>query len=388
MAVAGDDLNAWFDRLPRLDLIVGARRVPAFRSLGIIGFHVAVLVAIMTSLRIAVPLATALGLSAIAGLSFFAWGLLRRAVTGRESLVLIEYVWVAYGAVALFAAASGLAVAPLFDVYSVSVAFFLAFGRAGCTVAGCCHGTPASIGLRYGIEHPVPGRLVGRRLFPVQPIEAGALLVIGLVGASLATLTAGTATVWFLASYAVVRFGCERLRGDRRPTLRGVSVPQLMAVVQLGGAIVLSEAWLVDGSPGRAAAAGVGALTVALLAGLVLVIVRGRNRLVTPSHLDEVWSFITSASPAAGAPVTATTTSAGARIATSAVVDGWHVSVSHPQHDPMSVGYALGSTPTRSNDVAHFIVHDMRGQRGDVPATGDGPIPEYFATPHRFPNTA
>jgi hypothetical protein len=375
-----------------LELIVGTRRVPAFRSLGIVGFHVAVLVAIATSLRIGVPLVAALGLSAAAGLSFFAWGVLRRAVTGRESLVLIEYVWVAYGAVALFAAASGLGVAPLFDVYSVSVAFFLAFGRAGCTVAGCCHGTPASVGLRYGAGHPVPDRLVGRRLFPVQPIEAAALVVIGLVGAALATVAAGAATVWFLASYAVVRFGCERLRGDRRPQLRGISLPQLMAVVQLGAAVTASEAWLVDGTPGRGTAVGVGMLAVALVAGSALLAVRGRNPLVAPHHLDEIWRFVASVPPDAIGPVTATTTSAGARVAASVHGDGWHVSVSHPRHDPVAVAYAFGCTPTSSNDVVHFLLRTVTDVDGDDDvnhtATGSGPLAEYFTAPRRVPNTA
>jgi hypothetical protein len=346
---------------------------------------VSLVVAVATSLRTGVPLVAALGLSAVAGLSFFAWGVLRRAVTGREALVLLEYVWVAYGAVALFAAVSGLGVAPLFDVYSVSIPFFLAFGRAGCTVAGCCHGMPSSIGLRYGAGSPVPNRLVGRRLFPIQPIEAGALVVIGLVGAALVTVAAGTATVWFLASYAVVRFGSERLRGDRRPTLLGISLPQAMAVVQLGGAIVASEAWLVEGSPDRATGVGVGVLLVAAFGGLVLLGVRGRQPLVTHDHLDEIWSFVRSVAADAGEPVRAMTTSAGARVAASARPDGWHVSVSHPQHDAMSVAYAFGSTPTWSNDLAHFVVHHVTGDGDRAAAAGHRP---YFDAPPRFSNTA
>lgn len=398
MSIAGDDLNAWFDRLPRMHLIVGAREVPAFRSLGIIGFHVSLVVAIATSLRTAVPLVAALGLSAVAGLSFFAWGLLRRAVTGREALILIEYVWVAYGAVAVFAVASGLGVAPLFDVYSVSVPFFLAFGRAGCTVAGCCHGMPAAVGLRYDATHPVPDRLVGRRLFPVQPIEAAALVAIGLVGAVLVTVAAGVATVWFLASYAVVRFGCERLRGDRRPTLLGVSLPQALSIVQLGGAVVASEAWLVDGPPDRATAVGVGMLVVALIAALVLLTVRGRHPLVAPEHLDEIWRFVRSVTPDAAEPVSATTTSAGARVAASARPGGWHVSVSHPRDDPMAVGHAFGSTPTWSNGVAHFVVDDPTAVRDAVAVSDAVAAPvtaatapgrtRYFDAPPHFSNTA
>lgn len=243
-------LNMWFDRIPHVWFDIGDRRVPAFRSLGILGFHVALLVAILASLRTGVALLTVLGMSAVAGLSFFGWGLLRRAVTGHESLVLLEYVWVAYGAVALFGWASGVALVGVFDVFSVAIAWFLAFGRFGCTTVGCCHGYPAPIGLRYDATHRLPDRLVGRRLFPVQPIEGISLVAIGLIGIFLVAGTPGRATVWFLASYSVVRFGCERLRGDHRPHLWRIPVAQLMCIVQAGAAVVASEAWLVDGPPG------------------------------------------------------------------------------------------------------------------------------------------
>jgi len=247
-------LNIWFDRIPHVWFDVCGRRVPAFRSLGVLGFHIALLVAILASLRTGLALVAALAMSAIAGLSFFGWGLLRRAVTGHESLVLLEHVWVAYGAVALFAWASGTALAGLFDVFSVAIAWFLAFGRFGCAAAGCCHGNPATIGLRYDATHRVPDRLVGRRLFPVQPIEGMSLVVIGVVGIFLVPGPPGRATVWFLASYAVARFGCERLRGDHRPHFWRMPVAQLMCIVQAGAAVVASEAWLVDGPPGRPAA--------------------------------------------------------------------------------------------------------------------------------------
>ncbi len=52
------DLNRVLEALPRLTVDVGHRRVPVFRSLGV-----------------------ALGVCAVAGASFFVWGLLRRAVT-------------------------------------------------------------------------------------------------------------------------------------------------------------------------------------------------------------------------------------------------------------------------------------------------------------------
>ena len=54
----------------------------------------------MAGLRAGVNPVAVLGLSAAAALSFFAWALLRLWLTGRETLVLLEHVWIATGAVA------------------------------------------------------------------------------------------------------------------------------------------------------------------------------------------------------------------------------------------------------------------------------------------------
>ena len=74
---------------------LGARRVPLFRSAGIAGYHVALLVALLAGFQAGVHPIAVLGLSGAAAVSFFLWAMLRRAVTGRESLVLLEHVWVA-----------------------------------------------------------------------------------------------------------------------------------------------------------------------------------------------------------------------------------------------------------------------------------------------------
>jgi Prolipoprotein diacylglyceryl transferase len=353
-------LNAWFDRIPRIWFDVGVRRVPAFRSIGIIGFHVALGVAIAASLWSGVPLASALGLSAVAALSFFGWGMLRRALTGRESLVLLEYVWAAYGAVAVFAWASSTAMSSTLDVFSVSVPWFLAFGRLGCTTVGCCHGSPATVGLRYGPAHPLPARLVGRRLFPVQLIEALALCVIGTVGMALITRTSGTATVWFLAMYSVIRFGCERLRGDRRPSVKGIPVAQTMCLAQLGASIAASEVWLVAGSPGRETVVALGVLGATVTAGGLLLVSRGRNPLVAQAHLDEVWEKIWTAPCASTSPPTTVATTAAMTMAVTRCRGGRHVSLSHPFHEVLGVALAMGGEgATSARGITHFILRDQ-----------------------------
>ena len=297
-------VNDWFDTLPRMWFDVGTRRVPAFRSLGIVGYHVAVVVLVLTALRTGLSLGLALVVAAIAGLSFFGWGLLRRAITKRETLVVMEHVWIAYGLIAVFAWAIGVPIAPVVDVFSVGVATFVAFGRFGCATVGCCHGYPSRFGIRYGPDHHLPARLTGARLFPVQLLEAGALLLISVIGFLCTAGPPGTATVWFLASYAVARYGLQRLRFDR-PTLAGrAQVARAMCVLQLGAAVVLD---LLSRTPATTALGVrvpegpvVAAVTAISVASAVVVLMHTRHDqsvLTHPDHLDEVWADLTAPVP-------------------------------------------------------------------------------------------
>lgn len=337
------DLNAWFDHVPRLTIDVGPRRLPVFRSLGIAGFHVALVVAVLVSLVNDVPLMTSLGLSAVAGLSFFMWALLRRAVTGRESLVLLEHAWVAFAAVAGFLWLSGGPIVAGLDVLAVALCWFLAFGRLGCTAVGCCHGVPSRVGIAYGPEHGLPPRLTGRRLLPVPLLEALGLVLIGMIGLALVGGTPGRATVWFLVAYASLRFGTEALRGGARPSLLGVSLPRAMCVLQAGAGVVAAEAWLVRGPPDDATVVGALALLVATGAGLGLVAARGRNPLVLPHHLDEVWELVTvlARSPSGPVPVVGHTAMHMTVAVSNDMEEGLHLSLSHPTHPTFAVAVAL-----------------------------------------------
>ena len=350
-------MNRLLDLLPRTTVHLGGREVPAFRSLGILGFHLAVLTALLAGVRAGVPALDVLALSAVAGASFFAWGLARRAVTGREALVLLEHVWVAMAAVAALRWASGVPVRPGLDVLAVALCPFLALGRVGCTVAGCCYGQPATVGVVYPASAGLPDRLAGVRLFPVGLVEATALLAIGVAGLALAGGPPGTATVWVLLAYATVRFGTEALRGDVRPRVAGLSVPRLMCAVQAAGALLLAE--LPGPVPARRAVVAGAVLAAVALAG-ALVARRRRDPLTAPEHLDELWRRI--ATLAAGAragdrsPATAAT-SAGVRIAASWAERGLHVSLSHPERPVTGPAAALGLTVlARTGLAVHALV--------------------------------
>jgi hypothetical protein len=381
-------LDRQLDRLPRAVFHLGAREVPAFRSLGVLGFHLGVLTALLTAARAGVPALDAASLSAVAGVSFFAWGLLRRAVTGRESLVLLEHVLVAFGAVALLRLTSGAPVLPGWDVLAVGLCPFLALGRIGCLTVGCCHGQPAAVGIVYP-RSAVPDRLAGVRLFPLPLVEAVALLAIGGAAFVLAGGQPGQATVWMLAAYATVRFGTEALRGDRRPTVAGVSVPRTMCVAVLAGALTLDELTGPQ-DDGRRLVVGAAVLGAVTVAGAVLAR-RRRDSLTAPDHLDETWDRIRSlarTAPTEGYPTVPVATSAGLRLTATWGEYGLHVSFSHPARPVQAVPLALGLTPlAQTGSATHVVVPagrlphrppktDPHGSGGGYHPDGDRRVPD------------
>ena len=242
-----DRLNAAFDVLPRVRFFRDTRPVPAFRALGVFGFYLAVMVTVGVGLAKELSPAVLAAMSVVCGASFYAWALLRRWLTGRENLVLLEHVWIALGASWGLLTVLDVAPWPFLDAAVCGLAFFLAMGRVGCLLVGCCHGLPSSVGVAYPETHVVDGfcaEWVGVRLFPVQLLEALGLVVIGVVCTVLALVgSPGTAFGAWLVLYAVMRFGLEAIRADVRPHLLGISQSRWMALAEV--ALVI---WMMDGA--------------------------------------------------------------------------------------------------------------------------------------------
>ena len=332
-------LNQLLDTLPRTRLGTHARQVPAFRTCGVTGFYVAVAVALAGGLLTGRSLPGVAVLCMVCGLSFFAYTYLRRAVTGAEQLVLLEHVWFAEACAATALWVMREPVGAYLDLIAPALAIFLAGGRTGCLLVGCCHGHPSSFGVVYGEAHVEDGfarELVGVRLFPVQALEAAGLVVIGLTGlAALPWAAPGRVFAWFLAAYAILRLGTEALRGDRRPHWLGMSVPRWMSLAELGLALWIGRA---GGLPERDLA-----ILAFLLLGLAAALAARRSfdprpRVLSPAHLGEVRDAVLGRAGGNGsnaAQVALHTTSLGVAVGVSPVAtdDGAavHLSLSLPQ---------------------------------------------------------
>jgi len=287
-------INGFLDALPRPRLQRLGRDVPTYRALGVAGYYGALIVILAGGLMTGRSLLMLAILALVSGVSFFVYAYLRRWITGQERIVLLEHVWFALAASVAMLRILHEPVAAYLDIESVGMCLFLAAGRAGCTLVGCCYGRPASIGIVYGEAAALDGfplDLVGVRLFPVQTVEMIGLLVIGTGGMfALRYAHPGTVVVWFLAAYAILRFGLEGIRFDPRPHFLGLSQARWMAIIEVGAIL-----WLSDGHPlnGLRVEAAV-ALAVASLAGLTLrYAFDWRRRILKKTHLAELRSAVT-----------------------------------------------------------------------------------------------
>lgn len=109
-----------------------------------------------------------------------------------------------------------LPVGPVLDAFGRALPLGHGVSRLGCFGAGCCYGAPWDGPFAVVFTDPLSVAPRGVPLFPVQLAEAAGLFALG---GALSWMKArphrpGSVFLAYLASYAVLRFATEGVRGD------------------------------------------------------------------------------------------------------------------------------------------------------------------------------
>lgn len=211
--------NHHLDRMIHPEVRALGRSWAAFRICGYAGLAVAVLLAMTLVVRSGLSPWVMGGIIVAAVATFLVLSMVTKVITGEESLTYYHHEIAILLVATLLLWLLGQPVLSYLDPTILGVGAFMACGRLGCLMAGCCHGRVHSWGVRYRDEHAVAGFspcYVGVRLFPVQAVEslyAFVIVVVG-IGVVLGGRPPGEALAWYVVSYGVGRFFLEFLRGD------------------------------------------------------------------------------------------------------------------------------------------------------------------------------
>ncbi|MBI5246108.1 MAG: prolipoprotein diacylglyceryl transferase [Elusimicrobia bacterium] len=130
----------------------------------------------------------------------------------------------------------------LADYMFLTSFFWLAFGRLGCFLAGCCYGRPTNLPWGVVFTDPrarMPPELLGVRLHPVQLYEAAADLILAallyrvLLKTERGEVQPGLVVAGHFACYGALRFTTEFLRADGLPFAGPVTQGQAFGLTLL-----------------------------------------------------------------------------------------------------------------------------------------------------------
>jgi hypothetical protein len=306
--------NRFFDRLARTHLRVLGRPRPSFQVCGLTGLAVAVALALTLVARRGLPLWPMLAIALAACATFFVLAFATKIVTGEEALVYYHHEIAVVVVAALLLAALRQPVLAYLDATLLGVGAFLAFGRIGCLMAGCCHGRPSAFGVCYRDEHAeigLPRYFVGVRLFPIQAVESGWVACLVIVGALMIWRGAapGAAFAFYVVLYDLGRFLFEWVRADLgRPYYAGFSEAQWISLALTWLVTLLGIAGLLP------FAAWHPIVALGLSAAIVGVSLARRargddaHRIAEPQHVDEVGrALLRAGAEPAGEPRVVTT---------------------------------------------------------------------------------
>jgi prolipoprotein diacylglyceryltransferase len=252
-----------------------------YTVLGFLGFAVANVLGVVLANLWDLDLRDRLLTFLIPPLAFLVVVFAARLILREERIVFYQVALAAVGGVTLVGLVAGAHVTRCLDIAVMGVGTFLVFGRVGCHSVACCHGRPARFGVVYGPAHVRVGfwsRWSGRRLWPVQLVEACVTAALVVTALAVGWETPGLPTLIYAVGYGVCRFFIETRRGDAvRPHAFGLSEAQLTSVATL----VACVAW-------QPSIATISALAGVSLAAAWIAAHRERRELAAPAHLREI----------------------------------------------------------------------------------------------------
>ncbi len=298
--------NRWFDRVVRPRLTVFGRSRRSFKVWGYSGLASAILLGIFLVAIQDLSFGILAVLTATSCATFLALAMATKIVTGEEKLIYYHHEVAILLAAGVVLRILGQPVLPYLELTLLAVGMFLAWGRVGCLMVGCCHGRPHSWGVRYGPEHADDGfasHLTGVRLFPIQLVESIAVLAAVIWGTMLIALgrPPGEALALYVMGYGAARFVFEFARGDSdRPYLAGFSEAQWTS-------LLLMSLALAAGARGALPFHSWYALSIAVVAVCALAVVCRRRLAAIPKyeilhahHLDEIARILRASKAFAG----------------------------------------------------------------------------------------
>jgi hypothetical protein len=297
--------NSHLEKAIRAEVRLLGRCWPAFQVCGGTGLALALILGLGLASRAGLSPWVVAAVAAAAAVTFLALVMATKIVTGQEQIIYYHHEIAVLAVAALLLWIWGQPVLPYLDITILGMGLFLACGRIGCLMVGCCHGRLSGWGVRYTEEHARAGfthYYVGARLFPIQAVESLWVLCVVLVGVMMVVSgePAGAALAWYVVAYDAARFCFEFLRGDpERSHLWGFSQPQWISLLLMCGVAWAELSGVLALRPWHIFATLCIAIAMAVVALKRRFQSTGKYRLLHPNHVREVAGVIEAVSPAA-----------------------------------------------------------------------------------------
>ena len=179
-----------------------------------------------------------LALCAVGAATFTVLSATFRDADGLERLVYYHHQAAVLATTTATLIIAGVSIPAYLDAVAIGLGVFLACGRIGCLMVGCCHGRPARVGIRYGAAHVhegFPAHREGVRLVPVQALESAWTLASVAVAIAASWRGQGAGAAAYVVTYAAGRFVLEYLRDEPRAALPARGVRGAVDVGRAGG---------------------------------------------------------------------------------------------------------------------------------------------------------